>query len=425
MSLLTSTADRQTRIRGPLWRILVLLVVSVAINYVDRGNLSLAAPLLKDELGISAIQLGYLLSAFFWTYSAFQILAGWLADRFDVSWVLAAGFFLWSMSTAATGLVSGFVTLFALRLVLGMAESVAYPCYCKILATDFAEQQRGLANSLIDAGTKCGPALGTLLGGMLMARFGWRPFFIVLGLASMLWLPPWLRSKPSLGTSSAAGLKGTPSFSRILRLRSAWATFLGMFCANYFWYFLLTWLPFYLVRERHLSMDRMASLGAVAYVVTAASTTMAGWLADRAIARGATPTRVRKRRTVFGLAFSTIVLGVAMTPNLTAAMVLLMLACASYGTYTSSHWAITQTLAGPAAVGRWTGLQNLIGNLAGIAAPTITGFVVERTGQFVIAFGVAAAVVLAGASLYVFFLGPVEPVVWSGSGMTTGLRSVS
>lgn len=120
-------------------------------------------------------------------------MSGWLVDRLNVTWVLAVGFLLWSAATAATGLAHGFAMLFVLRLVLGIGESVAYPCYSKILAGHFAEQQRGVANALIDAGTKCGPALGTLAGGLLMARFGWRPFFIVLGLGSMFWLGPWVR----------------------------------------------------------------------------------------------------------------------------------------------------------------------------------------------------------------------------------------
>jgi MFS transporter, ACS family, D-galactonate transporter len=144
------------RTSGALWRVLVLLVLSVAINYIDRGNLSIAAPLLKDGLGISASELGVLLSAFFWTYAAFQIVSGWLVDRFDVNWVLAGGFFLWSVATAATGLVQGFASLVVLRLLLGMGESVAYPCYSKILAGHFAEHQRGLANALIDAGASAG-----------------------------------------------------------------------------------------------------------------------------------------------------------------------------------------------------------------------------------------------------------------------------
>ena len=184
----TPSVAVRTRLSGSLTLVLILLAVSVFINYIDRGNLSIAAPLLKGELQISDSQLGLLLSAFFWTYAMFQIVSGWMVDRFNVNWVIAVGFFLWSAATAATGLIQGFAALMILRLILGIGESVAYPSYSKILARHFPEHHRGLANALIDAGSKCGPAIGTLLGGVLMARYGWRPFFIVLGVGSLVWL---------------------------------------------------------------------------------------------------------------------------------------------------------------------------------------------------------------------------------------------
>src|SRR5580692_13225155 len=171
--------------------VLVLLFFSVFINYVDRGNLSIAAPQLKDEFGLSASQLGILLSSFFWTYTSFQIVSGWLVDRFDVNWVLAGGFFVWTMATAATGLVHGFQMLLVMRLILGVGESVAFPSYSKILAKHFPESLRGRANSFIASGIAGGPAFGIFFGAMLIGRYGWRPFFIGLGLFSLLWLPPW------------------------------------------------------------------------------------------------------------------------------------------------------------------------------------------------------------------------------------------
>src|SRR5450755_2475142 len=249
----TPTPAIRTKLSGSQWAVLLLLVLSVFINYIDRGNLSIAGPLLmaspaKGGLGLDPAMLGHLLSAFFWTYALFQLLGvvGFLLDRFDVAWVFAAAYLAWSAATAATGLATSFVMLFGLRLLLGIGESAAYPSYSKILATHFPEHHRGLANALIDAGSKCGPALGTLAGGLLMARFGWRPFFIVLGLSSMFWLAPWVRWRPRDNGPNAVGLQEVPSIREILGHRSAWATFTGMFCANYFWYFLLTWLPFYL-----------------------------------------------------------------------------------------------------------------------------------------------------------------------------------
>jgi ACS family D-galactonate transporter-like MFS transporter len=400
------------RLSKVLRRVLVLLVVSVAINYFDRGSLSIAAPALKDELGISVSQLGILLSALFWTYASFQIIAGWLVDRFPVEWVLAGGFFLWSLAECGTGVARGFAGLLVLQLLLGMGESVAYPSYSKILAEHFVEHQRGFANACIDAGAKCGPALGTLLGGLFMARFGWRPIFIVLGLGSLIWLPLWYRWTPRSPRIVRQSTNAIVGIGAILIRRDAWATFIGHFCSNYFWYFVLTWLPFYLVRERHFSLSKMATIGAGAYLLTGAVTTLTGLISDRLIAGGATPTRIRKTCMGAGMGFAPIIVVVALVPDRATSMIFLLIACMSYGVYSSSHWATTQTIAGPLAAGKWSGLQNFIANLAGVVAPLITGVVVERTGQFFWAFAIAAAVALVGAIVYVFVLGRIEPVDW-------------
>jgi MFS family permease len=403
--------------RASEWRILILLILSIFINYIDRGNLSIAAPLIEKELSLSPVQLGALLASFFWTYALFQLfgIAGWLADRFDVAIVFATGFFLWSAATAITGLAHTFAALFVMRLVLGAGESVAYPCYSKILARDFPEHHRGLANALLDAGSKMGPALGTLLGGILMARMGWRPFFLILGVGCMVWLIPWMIWRPRREKNAADTFGPAPTVAQILESRSAWGSFAGLFCANYFWFFLLTWLPSYLVKERHFSMDRMATVGSTAYFAIATATVIAGWLSDRWIASGTSVTRVRKTITVSGLTFSVIILPVALVDNSAIATCLLMIACMSFGVFASNHWAITQTLAGPAAAGRWTSLQNGFGNLAGIVAPWLTGVAVQRTGSFYLAFLIASIIVLTGAFMYAFVIGPVKQVRFTES----------
>src|SRR5712671_3977797 len=192
----TAPANENNRLARPITRVIALLALSALINYIDRGNLSIAASLLKVELNLSASQLGILLSSFFWTYSLFQPVSGWLAGRFDAKWVMAIGFFLWSGATAATGSLHAFGALLAARLILGMGESVAYPCYARTLVRHVPEVGRGFANALIAAGVGCGPALGTFFGGTLMAQYGWRPFFIVLGVVSMAWLVPWFAWMP-------------------------------------------------------------------------------------------------------------------------------------------------------------------------------------------------------------------------------------
>jgi len=394
-------------------RILVLLVISGFLNYVDRANLSVGLTDIQAEMHLSPYQLGVLQSSFFWTYAAFQLFAisGWVVDRFNVYWVLGAGFFLWSGATAVTGMAHAFAVIFALRLLLGMGESVAYPSYSRILANNFPEHHRGLGNALIDAGTKAGPALGTLLGGLLIADFGWRPFFLALGLASLLWLGPWLAWTPRSGATAAReNPADAPSVNAVLRQRPVWFTAIGLFCSNYFWYFLITWLPYYLEKERRFPKHKMALYGSLSFLAVALSSSLSGWLSDHWIARGGTPTRVRKTFAGLGLTLSTIILPVVLVRDESLAMGLLILACVSFGIYTSNVFAITQTMAGPRAAGKWTSFQNGVANLAGVAAPWLTGWVVQTTGQFYLAFLLAAAIVLASAGCFVFGVQRIERV---------------
>jgi MFS transporter, ACS family, D-galactonate transporter len=393
--------------------VLILLAFSVFINYVDRGNLSIAAPMLKDELRISASQLGILFSSFFWTYGFFQMLSGWLVDRFNVNWVMAVGFFLWSAATSATGFLHGFTALLVVRIILGIGESVAYPSYSKILAKYFPASQRGFANSLIASGLASGPAFGMLLGGMLMARFGWRSFFIGVGLISLLWLLPWFRWMPR-GPGVVTGLQSgpAPATLEILKQWKAWGTFIGLFCSSYTLYFLIAWLPYYLVRERHFSMDKMARIGGAVFLTQAVCSVVCGRVADRWIAAGGSRTRVHITFMVAGMLGTAVFLLASSLAGPALSIGLLLLVGASCGMSISNMWPITQTLAGPRAAGRWTGLQCGFSNSSGAVASAVTGFILDRTGLFFWAFAVAAALCVLGTFSWMFLVCPVEPVIW-------------
>jgi ACS family D-galactonate transporter-like MFS transporter len=405
-------ADR-ARLSPELARVALLLGLSIFINYIDRGTLSIAAPLLKEELGLSASQLGILLSSFFWTYASFQIVSGWLVDRANANWFLALGVLVWSAATVGTGFVHGFKLLLAMRLILGIGESVSYPSYNRIIAKHYSESNRGRPNAAIAAGYACGPAFGTLLGGMLMARIGWRAFFVVLGLASLLWLFPWVKFMPRGAGLSSSHAPRPASVLEILRQRSAWGTFAGLFSFNYLLYFLITWLPFYLVRERHFSIQTMSIVGGTAFFATAVSALISGWLSDRWIAAGATLTRVRKTFTGTGPVIASSIVLVSAIHDSRFAMAILIVVCISLGICSSNLWALTQTLAGPETAGRWTGLQNFVGNLAGVVAPALTGVVVDRTGHFFWAFVITSIVALLGAVAWIFVVGPIRPVAWT------------
>jgi len=393
--------------------ILIGLLVAVAvINYIDRGSLSVAAPLISAEMHLDPVRMGVLLSAFFWSYAAMQFVAGWLADRFSVIWVLAIGLVIWSAATLSTAFSWGIASLLLCRVVLGAGESVAFPCYSKVIAGNFPSERRGVPNSLIEAATKLGPALGTLLGGILLARHGWRALFLVLGAGSLVWLIPWLAWAPRTPTPEREERRESPGVMEIAACRDAWGTFLGNACYTYSYYFLLTWLPSYLMQARHLSTEAMGVWGSIPYFAAAAAALVCGWLSDAWIRRGATPTRVRKTFVASGFLLSTVLVGAPLAAELRVSMALLCVGYVAFGILASNHWAITQTLAGPRAAGTWTGMQNTLGNLSGIVAPIATGMIVKATGSYVWAFVSPAILAVAGACSYVFLVREVAPVKW-------------
>jgi MFS transporter, ACS family, D-galactonate transporter len=411
----TSTAAPVKTVTRVEWTVLGLLVISVCINYIDRGILSVTGVALSKELHLEPHELGFLLGAFFWTYASFQIIAGWLIDRYNVIIVFAVGFLIWSTATALIGLSAGFLSLFLLRLVLGIGESVAYPSYSKIIAANFLERQRGLANGLIDVGCKLGPATGMIVGGLILYRYGWRAVFLSIGLASLLWVIPWFIFAPKIRTASSMRARyDGPGLADILRKRDAWGTLIGLFGANYAWYFMLTWLPQYLLMERHYSTRMMALTGWLPFCATAAGAAFGGWLSDRFISKGASPTLIRKSFAVGGLTGCAVLLmPAAMLTDQVAAMSVLIAAAFIYGLYSSNLWAITQTLAGVVAAGKWTGLQNCAGNIAGVVAPIVTGYIVHFTGQFYLAFVWVCVNLMMAALSYLFIVQRIVPVAWN------------
>jgi len=414
---MTHEAPSNARMNG----VLFLLALSVLINYIDRSNLSIAAELIKHEIHITDFQLGTLLSAFFWTYALMQIPAGWLVDRFDVKWVFAAGFLLWSASTAVTGLLHGFAALLIIRVILGLGESVAFPSYGKVLGSHFKESSRGFANAMIMVGLALGPALGMWVGGRAVGRFGWRPFFLMLGLAGLLWLPLWSAWMPRRTDSPHRSQAFAAGFLDILRQRSAWGTCVGQASINYFLYFLVTWLPSYLQRGRHLSLHDVANAGGLLFLASAVSSAVTGKLSDRWILAGASPTLVRKGLMLFGHTGIGICFAItALAPGrfFTA---MLVLTGAFLGISVCNSWAISQMLAGPRMVGRWIGVQNFVGNLGGAIAPALTGFILGKTGSFHWPFLITAVVAWIGGVSWWFVVGPLDEVDWEKARSTLSI----
>jgi len=391
---------------------LLVLGMAVLLNYIDRGNLATAAPLLQDELSLSSVQIGWLLSAFFWVYAPAQIVAGWLVHRYDIRIVLGVGVALWSAATALTGLAGGFASILGLRLLLGIGESVTFPAWQLILARHTVEHERGRANGFVSAGQGAGPMIGTLLGGLAMAHFGWRAMFVGLGLVTSFWLVPWFAVTREWREMSVGHETRPVTYVAILGRREFWGAALGQFSINYGFYFVLTWLPMYLVKAGGFTVTAMSAIAAAIYGIYAVTTALAGVLSDRWIREGGSPTRVRKAFLLTaGLGSAVTIAACAYVPVSTAVW-LLGVTGVFFGLSTPMIFAVGATLSGPRAAGRWAGAQNLAGQLAGIVAPVITGLIVDRTGSFSLAFVVSAMAAAFAALSWGLIIRQVAPVEW-------------
>jgi MFS family permease len=396
-----------------------VLALGFVVNYIDRGNVSVAAPVIQREFHLNPTQLGLLFSAFFLSYAVMQVPAGFLVERFNLKWLYASAFLWWSLANAAVALATGFTSLLILRMLLSIGEAISLPASSKLLASAYPEHERGIANGILDSGYKFGPALGVMFGGIFLSHHGWRLLFVVTGIGGLLWLLPWFWIADSLdfGRVAKSEKQSLPqtihsrlSTSQILRSPRAWGTFVGNFCGGYVWYLMLSWVPTYLVSERHMNLSSMGIFGSLLFVFTGVVSVSSGVITDRMLRRGASPGKVRLGFMIAGLLLSMFLVPAGFAANTTTAFLFLSIACASYGMYSCNIWAVTQSIAGPPNIGRWSGIQNLIGNLGGVASPALTGWIVTKTSSFRWAFVVAAGVMMIGILIYLFVVRNLDPI---------------
>jgi MFS family permease len=399
---------------GPV-RLVLLVSVALLINYIDRGNLATAVPLIHDELGLSGTQLGVLLSVFYYSYVLAMVPAGWLGERYGAHRVLAAGVAIWSVATLLTGFATGFWTLLLLRLLLGVGESAGFPCSSQLFATQLRLGQIDMANGVMSFSYLVGPAIGTVLGGLLMPVYGWRAVFAVFGALSLLWIWPLLRIRlqPLARATGDPSDPAVPPFSLILKQRGLWGTSLGLFASNYNFYFILAWLPDYLVRERGFSMGVMAAVAGSAYLINAISALAAGWVVAAWTRSGRSSNAFYKSLMAFShIASLGAMIGMTVLP-VQGCIACLCLFEIGLGLMSPGVYAIPQIMAGPAATGRWVGVQNGCGNLAGVLAPMLTGILLDATGHFSSAFILAGGLNVLGLIGWLWVLPRIEPLDWS------------
>jgi len=392
------------------WSIVGLLFAASLINYLDRAALSFALPVISKDFQLTAQSKGLLLSSFFWSYALMQIPIGWAADRFNLRWLYAGAFIVWSVAQGFTGLARSFTALLAFRMLLGVGESIYLPGGTKIVSLLFSPKERGLPSGLFDFGSRTGLVLEGILVPWLLVHIGWRRTFLILGFTALLWLAPWFwvfprrlpAARPNAATSDASSFA-----ARTLLNRNLIGICLGFFCFDYYWYVLVTWLPDYLVTVRQLYIVQAGFYASLAFFIFGIAEPLGGWIADSLIRHGWDETATRKG--IVTVAFSMgIFLIAAMHSVHTGVAIGLLIAASLVGLATGNLLAILQSCAPPEAVGVWTGVENFAGNLAGIAAPLAVGFLITSRGSYVPGFQLASIILLAGVLAYWFVVGELK-----------------
>jgi MFS family permease len=390
--------------------LILLLGAAVFLNYVDRGAIGIAAPVMKSELGLSAAAYGLAFSAFFWVYAPIQLITGWLCDRFSVYKLLAGAILLWAASTLLMGFVGGFLSLLVLRIILGVGESISFPGSSKIIARHVPVDKRGVANAALAMGIALGPAVGTLAGGLIVASWGWRVMFWLFGAVSLAWLVPWRHTASALESPAAADEPTRVPVGNLLSRWPLWSMALGHSLSNYCFYFLLAWLPLFLTQSRGFSIPEMTLLATLGYAVQGASAYGFGQFSDWWTRSGRPEGSCRRAMSVAGQAAAAVaILGLAFAHSAAMIAVLLCIAGAASGALSLNAYAVAQMFAGPRASGTWVGIQNAIGNLSGILGPIVTGIVVDRSG-YASAFYLTAAIAATGALWWAFAIPRIEQV---------------
>src|SRR4051794_26690826 len=387
-----------------------LLGAAIFLNYVDRGSIAVAAPVMKGELGLSNEAYGLAVSAFFWIYAPVQLFAGWLCDRFSVYRLLALGIMLWAASTLLMGFVGGFTSLFVLRIMLGVGESLAFPGSSKIIARHLPPERRGVANAALAMGIAFGPAVGTLAGGLMVASWGWRAMFFFFGAVTLLWLLPWNRLIRSLPTGTHELREPRVPAARLLRLWPLWSMSIVHSLGNYCFYFLLAWLPLFLTESRGFSKTEWVYIASIGYAAQGICAFGYGQFTDWWTRSGRSEAFCRRWMMVASQSLiAAAIFGLAFAHSALAIGILLCLAGAATAALSMNLYAIAQMFAGPRAAGSWVGFQNALGNSSGILGPIVSAYVVTHAG-YEAAFYLTAAVGLVGALWWAVGVPKIEQI---------------
>ena len=398
--------------------IALLIFLAVIINYIDRIALSVAAKPIAAEFGLSPVQLGYLFSGFLWTYVVCLIPLGLLVEKIGAKRMVGSGIAIWSAATAITAATFSFGSILAARLVMGASEATTYPACGRVIRDWFPERERGLVTTLFNGGSSAGPALGAILTAALVSSFDWRTAFVVLGALGFIWLAGWLvwygrpeevgwlgaaEKQKILSERNGKGEDATTPFpppsslGYLVTQTSIWGLVITQACLVYTAYLFLTWLPIYLQSTRELTTMGTGYLTAIPYLVTMILGLAIARLSDRMLSSADIQAGRRRNFIAAMAALALLILLAPVVGSLTQLLVVLTLVLTGSTTGAGLNFTLaSDLLRNPRDVSRVIAVTAFGGNLFGLIAPIITGYVVSATGGYTWAFRIAAALLLCG-----------------------------
>lgn len=421
--------DKPTKVR---YYILALIFVNVVINYMDRSNISVAISAIDREFKFSTIETGLILSAFGWTYVAFQIPGGMMIDKFGARLLYTFSLISWSIVTLLQSFAKGFISLFGLRLATGIFEAPAFPTNNQVVTSWFPDNERASAIGVYTSGQFLGLAFLTPVLTAIQFYLGWRSLFIVTGIAGIVWGIVWYKlyrdpkEHPKINSAelkkieTGGGLIDTESKERknksvkwhdlkqVLSHRKLWGIYIGQFAVNSTLWFFLTWFPKYLVDYRHISFMRSGLLASLPFIAAFCGVLFSGFLSDFLIKKNFKIEVSRKLPIITGLILSISIIGANYVSS--PALIILFMAIAFFGNGLASiTWVFVSTLAPKDLVGLTGGVFNFVGGLAAVIVPIVIGFLVSG-GNFSPALIFIGSLALLGTCSYIFLVGKIERI---------------
>ena len=409
------------------WFILALLFIATVINYVDRINMSIAAPFLSKDLGLDKIHMGLIFSAFAWTYAVALIPAGYLADRYGARFTYGIALIAWSIATICQGFVGSFIALFALRLVIGALETPAFPANARAVTAWFPARERGMASSVYVCGQYVGTAIfsGALI--WLATNYTWHSVFYVTGFVGIVFGFIWLHvyrspttcekvSEEELnyirdggGLVEAGSKESTPKFKwdhvrQLLSYRQVWAICLGKFCNTSIMYFFLTWFPTYLMEERKITNVKVGIFAVLPFIGATVGILVAGFISDLLIRKGYSLSFARKLPLVAGAAMGMSIVFVNFVDSDFICVMILTCAFFAQGV-ASTSWAAVSEVAPKEMIGLTGSITSMSANLGGVVCPLVIGAILQYTSSFHTAFWFIGGLALVGTLSYSLLLG--------------------